>query len=334
MTETAFAEFFTAEAKRLGKTLDYDAIYQAAENFRARQRRDHARGKHLLAWGVLTIITAGAWTFTQGFDWIGLALWLLCFGLLWAGFNFLEGRSRFDWRCARFSVPPFEERQAVLEILKKLQEPNYRLLEISKTKTVIDHTPVSQKPVHVEILFAALKQDKAILPDLFHQPAAQNRFIIVSPAVTGSWYDYMLWNAPVVSALPEMFFLLERVYKRDTVRRLKVRLAMELIVDTLRKCRDAHLPFPARDALFADFAELLDETADKVGAQIAFSKEQLARLRSPALTGKGESNASFFSLMVGNLDVVCEPFEELAHKRFGPLPRFINVPGSVKNGQN
>lgn len=119
-------------------------------------------------------------------------------------------------------------------VLHEVNAGNHSIMRLATSGAGAFASPVSNKPVDL-ILSQNVLSDPWIAATLFgsKNKKKKRRFIVVTPEPTGDWFNFYLWHPPVAQELLHLFDKTPDIYPDERIKRLKVRIALQVIIDVV-----------------------------------------------------------------------------------------------------
>lgn len=147
------------------------------------------------------------------------------------------GMQRKKWKyCLHWWVLPrrvkCREQRNIDAVLHDVNLGNHSIMRLVTSGVAPFASPVSTRPVDL-ILSQNVLSDPWIAAFLFGSKNTGRRFIAVTPEPTGEWFNFYLWHPPVAQELLHLFDKTPDIYPDDRIKRLKVRIALQVIIDVV-----------------------------------------------------------------------------------------------------
>lgn len=269
---------------------------------------------------------------------------LLATAALLTALGFMFCRAGFDgknWQnvltltgMQSLEFPLVSEFRAVVE---PVLSGEHQVFEIDQTGIGVFNTPVSNQPV-TKTYGAQALNDLRFPATLFEAEATSARkFIIVTPVATGDWFNFFVWNEPVASHIADLFDNTPDIYKGETIKRLKARVALCTIANFVVEQKQLGRKFNSKDTVVTQFqtALKLEATTQRQANKITDVEErQLCRLN---ITGAAPTEeveeiekrkspkpeSWFLNMMSGDYDPILRPLAQTIKAKNGELPTFV-----------
>ena len=339
LVETDFDEYLELRINQLGLHTSVANIRASAIDFQQLIDLVHNQANASLPLGVAILFAvARKCAVAPALDLEGLLGILpggfLAFALLALGFrrrswtHYLGLRGMRPLRC--------EAQTAIDDVLDEADAGNHTIMRIADSGTGTTATPVSHRPV--DLVFGQGCLAAAWLAaKLFGRENAKRKFVVVTPEATGEWFNYFLWNPPVADHLLDLFDRTPEIYAGDTIKRLKVRIALREVVAFVAKQKESGKAAMRKDVVVSAFEKALKIEAARLRAagEIDDNEErQLCRLNitgdavsyDPAETSgnRGRKPESWvLNLMSGQYRPVTRPLSETVRNELNSTPGFV-----------
>lgn len=222
-------------------------------------------------------------------------------------------------------------------VLHEVNAGNHSIMRLATSGVGAFASPVSNKPVDL-ILNQNVLSDPWIAATLFGSRDADRRFIAVTPEPTGDWYKFYLWHPPVAPELLRLFDETPDIYPDDRIKRLKVRVALQVIIDVVT----GNVEAPSKENLVeAKVVKKFENTLKMEAARLLRAGEindleerQLCRVNisgeapsiDPAEDGKKHDkkpHSWFVELKGGRYAAVIAPLSNTVQAELNLSPSFI-----------
>ncbi len=339
LVETDFDEYLELRINQLGLHTSVDDIRASAIRFQKKIDLVHNQANALLALGASILfavchkIAVAPALGLKDFLWI-LPGGLLAFALLALGLrrrswtHYLGLRGMRPLRC--------EAQTAVDDVLDEADAGNHTIMRIADSGTGTTATPVSHRPVDL-VFGQGCLAELWLAAKLFGSENAKRKFVVVTPEATGEWFNYFLWNPPVADHLLDLFDRTPEIYAGDSIKRLKVRIALREVVAFVAKQKESGKAAMRKDVVVSAFEKALKIEAGRLRAagEIDDNEErQLCRLNitgdavtyDPAETSgnRGRKPESWvLNLMSGQYRPVTRPLSETVRNELNSAPGFV-----------
>lgn len=339
LVETDFDEYLELRINQLGLHTSVANIRASAMDFQQLIDLVHNQANASLALGAAILFAVAhkiavapalglkdlLWILPGGF----LAFALLALGFRrrsWTHYLGLQGMRPL--RC--------EAQTAIDDVLDEADAGNHTIMRIADRGTGTTATPVSHRPV--DLIFGQGCLAAAWLAaKLFGRENAKRQFVVVTPEARGEWFNYFLWNPPVANHLLDLFDRTPEIYAGDSIKRLKVRIALREIAAFVVRQRETGKATTRKDMVVSAFEQALKIEAARLRAagEIDDNEErQLCRLNitgdavtyDPAETSgnRGRKPESWvLNLMSGQYRPVTRPLSETARNELNSTPGFV-----------
>ena len=339
LVETDFDEYLELRINQLGLHTSVADIRASAIRFQKNIDLVHNQANASLALGAAILFAIGhkiAVAPTLGlkdFTWI-LPGGLLAFALLAFGFR----RRSWTRYLGLWSLWPLrcEAQFAIDDVLDEVDSGNHTIMRIADSGTGTTATPVSHKPVDL-VFGQGCLAETWLAAKLFGSENAKRKFVVVTPEATGEWFNYFLWNPPVADHLLDLFDRTPEIYAGDSIKRLKVRIALREVVEFVAKQKESGKAAIRKDVVVSAFEKALKIEAARLRAagEIDDNEErQLCRLNitgdavtyDPVETSgnRGRKPESWvLNLMSGQYRPVTRPLSETVRNELNSTPGFV-----------
>lgn len=338
LVELEFDEYLGQRIDQLGLACTIADLRASASAFQRAVGWVNIQANVLLVLGASALFVAGSAIATIPELGLGelafiAALGLAAFALLAAGFR----RRKWTHYLGLGGVRPltYTEQLNIEDLLHEVDAGNHTVMRIAESGAAAAATPVSRRPVDLVIGKDCLA-DRRLAVTLFGSANAGRQFAAIVPEPTGEWFNYYLWHPPVADHLLDLFDRTKQMYAGDTVKRLKVGIALRTISECAARHRQDRKAPPPKDTVVTAFARALKEKASRLSAEDAITpleQAQLCRLNitgeqgsnDPAETGnRGRKPESWFvELMGGRYAPVNRPLSETIQDELNIAPHFI-----------
>ncbi len=339
--ETDFDEYVTRRISELGLATTVTEIRNAATQFETVVEYLEGQAIALLwfaaiCFGFILYTIASTPEFSAG-----QASSIALFGAL--GFIcFLAGMRPKTWK---YSLPWWGWPRAVKcrqqsnidAVLHEVNAGNHSIMRLATSGVGAFASPVSNKPVDL-ILSQNVLSDPWIAATLFGTKNPDQRFIVVTPEPTGDWFNFYLWHPPVAPELLHLFDKTPDIYPDERVKRLKVRIALQVIIDVVT----GNVEAPSKEKLVeGKVVKRFENTLKMEAARLLNAGEindleerQLCRVNisgeapsvDPAEDGKKHDkkpHSWFLELKGGRYAAVIGPLSNTVQAELNLSPRFI-----------
>lgn len=338
LTEKEFEEYLGQRIDQLGLPCTVDDVRASAAALEKAIGLVNTQANVCLVLGASALFVAGsalAIIPTPGLGELALIaiLGLVAFFLLAAGFR----RRKWTRYLGLGTIRPLTcaEQSNIDDLLHEIDAGNHTVMRIANGGTATSATPVSHRPADLVIGKDCLA-DRRLAATLFGSANERRQFVAIVPEPTGEWYNYYLWHPPVADHLGDLFDRTKHIYAGDTVKRLKVRIALGTISASAAEHRQNRKAPPPKDTVVTAFERALREEAARLLAEGAITPLEEAQLRrlnitgeqasnDPALTGnRGRKPESWFvELMGGRYAPVNRPLSETIQDELNVAPHFV-----------
>lgn len=339
--ETDFDEYVTQRISELGLGTTVTEIRNAATQFEKVVESLEGQAIALL-WlaaiclGFILYTIASTPEFSAG-----QASSIALFGAL--GFIcFLAGMRPKTWK---YSLPWWGWPRAVKcrqqsnidAVLHEVNAGNHSIMRLATSGVGAFASPVSNRPVDL-ILSQNVLSDPWIAATLFGTKNPDQRFIVVTPEPTGDWVNFYLWHPPVAPELLHLFDKTPDIYPDERVKRLKVRIALQVIIDVVT----GNVEAPSKESLVeGKVVKRFENTLKMEAARLLHAGEindleerQLCRVNisgeapsvDPAEDGKKHDkkpHSWFLELKGGRYAAVIGPLSNTVQAELNLSPRFV-----------
>lgn len=259
------------------------------------------------------------------------------------GFIFaFAGMQRKKWKyCLAWWVLPrrvrCRDQRHIDAVLHEVNAGNHSIMRLATSGVGAFASPVSNKPVDL-ILSQNVLSDPWIAATLFGTKNPDQRFIVVTPEPTGDWFNFYLWHPPVAQELLHLFDKTPDIYPDERIKRLKVRIALQVIIDVVT----GNVEAPSKENLVEGkvvkkFENILKIEASRLlqAGEINDLEERLlcrvnisgeAPSIDPAEEGKKHTkkpHSWFLELKGGRYAAVIGPLSNTVQAELNLSPRFI-----------
>jgi hypothetical protein len=240
------------------------------------------------------------------------------------------------WRGSQCAVK-CRQQSNIDAVLHEVNAGNHSIMRLTTSGAGAFGSPVSNRPVDL-ILSQNLLSDPWIAATLFGRKAAKRRFIAVTPEPTGDWYKFYLWHPPVAPELLRLFDETPDIYPDERIKRLKVRVALQVIIDVVT----GNVEAPSKENLVeAKVVKRFENTLKieatrllRAGEINDLEERQLCRINisgeapsfDPAEDGKKNDkkpHSWFVELKGGRYAAVIGPLSNTVQAELNLSPRFI-----------
>jgi hypothetical protein len=339
--ETDFDEYVTRRISELGLQTNLKDIRTAATQFETLISFLHQQANVLI---VLSAICLGfilymvvATPDLSAFD----VLLITLSGAV--GFIFaFAGMQRKKWKCclAWWVLPRrvrCRDQRHIDAVLHEVNAGNHSIMRLATSGVGAFASPVSNKPVDL-ILSQNVLSDPWIAATLFGSKNKKRRFIVVTPEPTGDWFNFYLWHPPVAPELLRLFDETPDIYPDERIKRLKVRIALQVIIDLVSA--NAEVPSPRslnESNVVKRFRSTLKIEASRLlqaGEINDLEERLLSRVNitgddpsfDPAAEGKKHTkkpHSWFLELKGGRYAAVIDPLSKTVQAELNLSPRFV-----------
>lgn len=339
LVETDFDEYLELRINQLGLHSSVAEIRASAIRFQKKIDLVHNQANALLALGAAILfavshkIAVAPTLALNDFLWI-LPGVILAFALLAFGFRRRRWTRYLGWLGMR---PLRCEVQSVIDdVLDEADAGIHTIMRIADSGTGMTATPVSHRPVDL-VFGKGCLAEAWLAAKLFGSENAKRQFVVVTPEATGEWFNYFLWNPPVAGHLLDLFDRTPEIYAGDSIKRLKVRIALREIAAFVVRQRETGKATTRKDMVVSAFEKALKIEAARlraVGEIDDLEERQLCRLN---ITGEAVSNdpaetsgnrgrkpeSWFLNLMSGQYTPVTRPLAATIRNELNMSPGFV-----------
>lgn len=334
-----FDEYLGQRIDQLGLPCTIPDVRASASAFETAIGWVNIQANVLLVLGASALFVAGSAIATIPALGIGelvfvAVLGVTAFFLLASGFR----RRRWTHYLGLGGIRPltYTERSNIEDLLQEVDAGNHTVMRIAESGAAAAATPVSRRPADLVIGKDCLA-DRRLAATLFGSANKGRQFVAIVPEPTGEWFNYYLWHPPVADHLLDLFDRTKQIYAGDTVKRLKVRIALRTISESAARRRQERKAPPPKDTVVTAFAAALKREAARLAADpdrviTPLEQAQLCRLNitgeqgsdDPAETGnRGRKPESWFvELMGGRYAPVNRPLAETIQDELNIAPHF------------
>lgn len=222
-------------------------------------------------------------------------------------------------------------------VLHEVNAGNHSIMRLATSGVGALASPVSNRPVDL-IVSQNVFSDPWIAATLFGTKNPDQRFIVVTPEPTGDWFNFYLWHPPVAQELLHLFDKTPDIYPDERVKRLKVRMALQVIIDVVT----GNVEAPSKENLVeGKVVKRFENTLKMEAARLLRAGEindleerQLCRVNisgeapsvDPAEDGKKHDkkpHSWFLELKGGRYAAVIGPLSNTVQAELNLSPRFI-----------
>ena len=339
VVETDFDEYLDLQINQLGLRTSVADIRASAIKFQKQIDLVHNQANALLALGAAILfavahkIAVAPTLDLNAFLWI-LPGGILAFALLAFGFR----RRSWTRYVGLGGIRPLrcDAQSTIDDVLDETDAGNHTIMRIADSGTGMAATPVSHRPVDL-VLGQGCLTKPWLAAELFGSENSKRQFVVVRPEATGEWFNYYLWNPPVAEHLLDLFDRTPEIYAGETIKRLKVRIALREIAAFMVRQREAGKVVTRKDVVVTAFETALKIEAGRlraVGEIDDLGERQLCRLNitgeavstDPAETSgnRGHKPESWFlNLMSGQYTPVTRPLAATIRNELNHSPSFV-----------
>lgn len=246
--ETDFDEYVTRRISELGLQTNLKDIRTAATQFESLISFLHHQANVLIVLSAiclgfilyLVVVTPDPSVFDVVVITLSGAVGFIC---AFAGMQRKKWKHCLDWWVLPRRVRCREQRN-IDAVLHDVNTGNHSIMRLATSGMAPFASPVSTRPVDL-ILSQNVLSDPWVAAFLFSTKNASRRFIAVTPEPTGDWFKFYLWHPPVAQQLLHLFDGTPDIYPDDLVKRLKVRIALQVIIDIVSRNAEA----PSKESL-------------------------------------------------------------------------------------
>ncbi|WP_416908189.1 MAG: hypothetical protein ACMVO5_00765 [Polymorphobacter sp.] len=240
------------------------------------------------------------------------------------------------WRGSQCAVK-CRQQSNIDAVLHEVNAGNHSIMRLTTSGAGAFGSPVSNRPVDL-ILSQNVLSDPWIAATLFGSKNKKRRFIVVTPEPTGDWFNFYLWHPPVAQELLHLFDKTPDIYPDERIKRLKVRIALQVIIDLVSA--NAEVPSPRslnKSNVVKRFRSTLKIEASRLlqaGEINDLEERLLSRVNitgddpsfDPAAEGKKHTkkpHSWFLELKGGRYAAVIDPLSKTVQAELNLSPRFI-----------
>ena len=222
-------------------------------------------------------------------------------------------------------------------VLHEVNAGNHSIMRLATSGVGALASPVTKKPVDL-IVSQNVLSDPWIAATLFGSKNKKRRFIVVTPEPTGDWFNFYLWHPPVAQELLHLFDKTPDIYPDERIKRLKVRIALQVIIDLVSA--NAEVPSPRslnESNVVKRFRSTLKIEASRLlqaGEINDLEERLLSRVNitgddpsfDPAAEGKKHTkkpHSWFLELKGGRYAAVIDPLSKTVQAELNLSPRFV-----------
>jgi len=339
--ETDFDEYVTRRISELGLQTNLKDIRTAATQFESLISFLHHQANVLIVLSAiclcfilyLVVGTPDPSVFDMVVITLSGAVGFIC---AFAGMQRKKWKYCLDWWVLPRRVKCREQRN-IDAVLHDVNIGNHSIMRLATSGMAPFASPVSTSPVDL-ILSQNVLSDPWIAAFLFGSKNTGRRFIAVMPEPTGDWFNFYLWHPPVAPELLHLFDKTPDIYPDERIKRLKVRIALQVIIDLVSA--NAEVPSPRslnESNVVKRFRSTLKIEASRLlqaGEINDLEERLLSRVNitgddpsfDPAAEGKKHTkkpHSWFLSLKGGRYAAVIDPLSKTVQAELNLSPRFV-----------
>jgi hypothetical protein len=224
-------------------------------------------------------------------------------------------------------------------VLHEVNAGNHSIMRLATSGVGALASPVSNRPVDL-IVSQNVLSDPWIAATLFgsKNKKKKRRFIVVTPEPTGDWFNFYLWHPPVAQELLHLFDKTPDIYPDERIKRLKVRIALQVIIDLVsanaevqspRSLNESNVVKRFRSTLKIEASRLLqageiNDLEERLLSRVSITGDDPSF--DPAEEGKKHTkkpHSWFLGLKGGRYAAVIDPLSKTVQAELNLSPRFV-----------
>ncbi len=349
-------EFVEMRCRELKSDVTADVLFDEASGLR-KKMESHRSLRFHAAWvgsliGLLGCGAAAIEISSSSLNGISLVTSGAAIALsFWLGRFFFQGERLCRFNPAKSAQQKFEiEHSSLLdEVIDPIRHSRARLAKLSSTGEGVAFTPTSNRPIEKHLSNEAL--DDAWLPgEILHQPIADNHataaYIVIlmqeiaKPASSSrdKWKRYYLWHQESALVMT-LFDRAQDIYREDKIKRIKARVAVRMVVEHFKDCRERNIKVKSQHGLAKDLVDHLKLEASRLEASGEIDYRESLLLERVGMSGtlksgdpaepssvKNDAPESWFEQLLSGTNMQILPALRVeALKEFPTLPEFIEA---------
>jgi F0F1-type ATP synthase assembly protein I len=326
--------------KTLDLSVTLEELQADADNFQNHQNAVFYQ-RQLLAWpgAMLVVVAIGGVVFSSIHSILIFLIAVTLLGIGAAMLSFGINPRRWEHRWTVFGPTPIllNHQSYIQLILAPIVDGKDKLAKIAPDGHDAELTPHSHQPI-AEYIGARAFEDPRTAAMLFGSAASCDKFVVISPAATGDWFNFYMWNNPVAGRIEDLFEKATGIYPREPIKRTKAKIAVSVIARFVTEHKLQCKQFRSKDFVVRDFEKALKLEA--VNLRSANQIDDLGERQLCALSISGEPisidpfdidnrkmpkpHSWFLNLMSGDYNAILGPLADTVLIEFGELPTYVD----------